>query len=133
MYDVSCRPSSFDRGCEERSLAHQIAFLRRGVFEHEVRGEPLIADSNHALFLNRDEAYRVAHPAGTGDDCTVFAFEEGLLWRPCARRSQPGPAWLLSAAEYCPEWILRKFMEALASPDPARRLRGSERPWRSAS
>jgi AraC family transcriptional regulator len=90
MYDVCCRPSSFERGREEWSRAHQLVFPRRGVFEREVRGERLIADSNHVLFFNRDQAYRVAHPAGAGDDCTVFTFEEELLWE--AVRSQD-PAW----------------------------------------
>jgi AraC-like DNA-binding protein len=58
-------------------------FPRRGLFEFESRGERLIADANQVLFLNCDQGYRVAHPAGAGasagDDCTVFAFDERVL------------------------------------------------------
>lgn len=79
VYDVCCRPRDKQRGPEERPLSHQIVFPRRGVFEFESRGEKLIADPNHVLFFNRDQPYRVAHPAGAGDDCTVFAFEDRLL------------------------------------------------------
>ncbi|HEX2674142.1 MAG TPA: AraC family transcriptional regulator [Polyangiaceae bacterium] len=79
VYDVRCRPHDKQRGPEERPLSHQIVFPRRGVFEFESRGVKLMADPNHVLFFNRDEGYRVAHPAGAGDDCTVFAFEDRVL------------------------------------------------------
>src|SRR6187549_3759195 len=79
VYDVRCRPHHRQRGPEERPLAHQIVLPRRGVFEFESRGEKVIADANQVLFFNRDQEYHVAHPAGGGDDCTVFAFDDGLL------------------------------------------------------
>jgi AraC-like DNA-binding protein len=79
VYDVCCRPRDFSRGPEERSRTHQIVFPRRGVFEREARGDKLLADANHVLFFLRDEPYRVSHPAGCGDECTVFAFEDALL------------------------------------------------------
>jgi len=79
VYDVHCRPHDKHRGPEERPLTHQIVFPRRGAFEFEARGEKLIADANRVLFFNRDQGYRVAHPAGAGDDCTVFAFDDRLL------------------------------------------------------
>jgi AraC-like DNA-binding protein len=77
--DVRCRPLDCSRGPEEWSRTHQIVFPRRGVFEREARGDKLLADANHALFLQRDEPYRVTHPGGCGDDCTVFAFDDALL------------------------------------------------------
>jgi AraC family transcriptional regulator len=77
--DVRCRPHDFSRGPEEWSRTHQIVFPRRGVFEREARGDKLLADANHALFFQRDEPYRVVHPGGCGDDCTVFAFDDALL------------------------------------------------------
>jgi AraC-like DNA-binding protein len=93
VYDVQCRPRDFARGAEEWARAYQVVFPRRGVFALEGRAGELIADANHALFFNRDEAYRVAHPAGCGDDCTVLAFEEPLAreaiaeWDPAAAES----------------------------------------------
>src|SRR5690348_6057613 len=79
IHDVRCRPHAMGRGPEELPRTHQIVFPRRGVFAFESRGETVIADANRVLFFTRDEPYRVAHPAGTGDDCTVFAFEDGVL------------------------------------------------------
>jgi AraC-like DNA-binding protein len=38
-----------------------------------------VADPNHILFFNRLETYRVSHPVGAGDDCTVFVFLPALL------------------------------------------------------
>jgi AraC family transcriptional regulator len=79
VFDVRCRPCEFARGPEEWSRTNQIVFPRRGVFEREARGDKIVADANHVLFFNRDEPYHVAHPTGSGDDCTVFVFEEALL------------------------------------------------------
>jgi AraC-like DNA-binding protein len=79
IYDVRCRPRDFSRGPEECLDAHQIAFPRHGVFERETRGERAIVDLNQVLFFNAHEPYRIAHPAGCGDDCTVFVFDPALL------------------------------------------------------
>jgi AraC-like DNA-binding protein len=89
VYDVCCRPSDFARGPEEWSRQNQIVFPRHGVFEREARGRKVIADANGVLFFNRDEAYHVAHPGRTGDDCTVFAFDDALLWD-AVRSHDPG-------------------------------------------
>ena len=79
VFDVHCRPRDFQRGAEEWSRTHQIVFPRQGVFECELRGQKLIADANRVLFFNRDESYRVAHPARCGDVCTVLSFAEAPL------------------------------------------------------
>src|SRR6188768_2627533 len=94
VYDVHCRAHRRERGPEERPLTHQIVLPRRGVFEFESRGEKVIADANQVLFFNRDQGYRVAHPTGSGDDCTVFAFEDRLLR---AAVELVDPRWLDSA------------------------------------
>jgi len=91
VYDVRCRPRDKQRGPEERPLTHQIVFPRSGVFEFESRGEKLIADANQVLFFNRGQGYHVAHPAGAGDDCTVFAFDDSLL---CDVLELVDPRWL---------------------------------------
>jgi AraC family transcriptional regulator len=78
VYDVCCRPRDVQRGAEEWSLVHQVVFPRRGIFERETGGRRLLADATQVLFFNREEGYRVAHPGGCGDDCTVFAFDDRL-------------------------------------------------------
>lgn len=79
VHDVRCRPHDFAPGREESSRLHQVVFPRRGVFERQLRGRRVIADPNQVLFFGRDEGYRVAHPAGCGDDCTAFSFTDALL------------------------------------------------------
>jgi AraC family transcriptional regulator len=96
VYDVGCRPLEFARGAEEWSLSHQIVFPRRGVFERETRGRKLLADPNQVLFFNRDESYRVAHPGGCGDDCTVFAFDDALVREAIAEWD---PAWAEASSQ----------------------------------
>lgn len=79
IYDVSCRPSSSQRGPEEHSSGHHIVFARSGLFLKQVAGREIVADPNHVLFFNRAEPYHCAHPVDGGDDCTVFAFQPELL------------------------------------------------------
>lgn len=77
--DVRCRACRGGCGGEERSSAHEIVLPRAGVFLKHVAGREVVADSNHVLFFNRHEPYRVSHPADGGDDCTVFAFADDVL------------------------------------------------------
>jgi AraC-like DNA-binding protein len=79
IYDVRCRPHNFAPGAEEAAEVHQIAFPRQGMFEREMCGERSVADLNHVLFFNAHESYRIAHPAGCGDDCTVFVYDTATL------------------------------------------------------
>jgi AraC-like DNA-binding protein len=77
VLDVRCRMPASPCGSEERVDEHQLVFTRVGAFvkhagprwRHEVVAEPL-----HVLVLDPDEPYRVSHPAGGGDECTVLAF-----------------------------------------------------------
>ena len=77
--DVCCRPHARQCGPEELSNANDIVFLRTGVFLKRVGREEIVADPNQVLFFRRNEPYRVAHPVGHGDDCTVLAFASDLL------------------------------------------------------
>ena len=76
--DVTCRPICRQHGQEEWVLEHLVVFPRSGVFVKSVRGRELVADPNQVLFFNPLEPYRVAHPTGRGDKCTVFEFRRGL-------------------------------------------------------
>src|SRR5437899_5681961 len=77
--DVSCRPHSRECGGEEISKANHIVFPRIGVFVKRIGKNEIIADPNHVLFFRKNEPYRVAHPVGAGDECTVLAFAPDLL------------------------------------------------------
>ena len=77
--DVRCRPHCRACGGEESTDAHQIVFVRAGVFVRRQGRRELVADSNQVLFFTRHEPYRVSHPVGDGDDCTVFTFSPEVL------------------------------------------------------
>lgn len=86
LYESECvtigdwRCAGHDRGtpAEEASTAYEIALVRRGVFQKQVRGERLIADAGCAVFFDEGEPYRVTHPAG-GDACTTIRLRGGVL------------------------------------------------------
>lgn len=77
--DVRCRPADGACGCEECSTMDDIAFVRRGVFVKHLGRRQVVANTNHAVFFNRNESYRVSHPVDGGDDCTVFWLRRDLL------------------------------------------------------
>jgi len=77
--DVRCRPHCRECGGEEWCEAHQIVFVRAGVFVRRQGRRELVADANQVLFFNRHEPYRVSHPVGSGDDCTAFTFSPEVL------------------------------------------------------
>jgi AraC family transcriptional regulator len=75
LVDVCCRESSSARSGEERAEAHQLIVVRSGVFiKHAAAAlrQDLVAEPMHGLLLNRDESFRISHPAPGGDDCTVL-------------------------------------------------------------
>lgn len=75
--DVCCTSSASPCGDEEHGRAHQLIFIRSGVFvKHSGPGgrREVVAEPMHVLCLNHDEPYRVSHPADGGDDCTALSF-----------------------------------------------------------
>jgi AraC-like DNA-binding protein len=75
LTDVCCRESSSACSGEEHARGHQLIVIRSGVF---VKHSPLasrralVAEPMQVLFLNRNEPFRISHPAAGGDDCTVL-------------------------------------------------------------
>lgn len=57
----------------------EIVFPRTGMFVWHARAEQVVADANHVLFFNANEAYRVSHPRIEGDDCTSFVFSASVV------------------------------------------------------
>ena len=61
---------------EEWSTDDCVVVTRRGVWELEVAGKAQHADSLTATCWNRHAPYRVRHPIGGGDHCTIFRLTE---------------------------------------------------------
>ncbi len=75
--DVQCDVPTSPPGPERHASAHQLVFVRTGVFlKHDgARGQrTLVAEPAHVLLVNRDEPYRTSHPADGGDACTTLTF-----------------------------------------------------------
>lgn len=110
--DFCCRPRDGACGREEHSLGDDLAFVRRGMFVKHVGRRQFVVNPNHVVFFNRAEGYRVGHPVGGGDDCTVFALRRDVLlsvlesFRPDAG-DRPGPLFPSVEAPSPPDLHLR--------------------------
>lgn len=107
----------------------RIVITRRGLWELDIHGVPLLADSTAATLWNRNTEYRVRHPVRGGDQCTIFRLtdagtralneeREARGSRKCdatfARRALPldGAAYLLHRT------LLRAAQGGAAKDDP---------------
>ena len=73
--DFRCGRSHGAFGPEEVARSDSLVFVRAGSFERECRGERDWADPSRVLLFRRGDPYRVAHPAGGHDACTVLALD----------------------------------------------------------
>jgi AraC family transcriptional regulator len=79
IYDVVCRAPQSGYGEIEFTTVPQIALPRRGVFVVDRHREQVVVDTNAAVLFGLEEEYRVSHPTGGGDDCTVLVLPPELL------------------------------------------------------
>lgn len=61
-------PGRGEEGCTD----DRIVITRRGAWELDIAGTPSLADPGTTTFWNRETPFRVRHPIGGRDDCTVF-------------------------------------------------------------
>jgi AraC family transcriptional regulator len=111
--DVRCRSSTNLLSAEEQTTAHEVVFPRAGVFVRHIGREQHVADSNHVLFFNPNEPYRVSHPVSGGDDCTSFVFSTDILLEALAFYDpqipdQPERPFRFSQAVLGPKTIIRQ-------------------------
>jgi AraC family transcriptional regulator len=111
--DVRCRPSTNRLSAEEQASEHEVVFPRAGVFVRHIGREQHVADSNHVLFFNPNEPYRVSHPVSGGDDCTSFVFSTDILLEALAVYEpqiydQPEKPFRFSHAVLAPKAIIRQ-------------------------
>jgi AraC-like DNA-binding protein len=77
--DVRCRAHRSGPGGEEHSPSLSLVLPRRGVFvKHGAAGE-VTADPLRVVPFVPGDVYRVSHPAGAGDDCTVFEYGDTVV------------------------------------------------------
>ncbi len=76
---VCCNGSCRTRGAEECASAVHLVFPYRGLYLRHVGNDQVVADANHVLFFNADEAYRVSHPVTGGDASLDLSLSEATL------------------------------------------------------
>lgn len=86
--DFRCAGVSSGPAADEFTPRHEIAFVRRGIFE-KTRGPDVVpADATRVVFFPAGQEYRVRHPLAGGDECTVLQVSDELL-REVLRECQP--------------------------------------------
>ncbi len=94
--DWHCHGADTPRGVEEWCSEDRVVITRCGTWELELAGEARLADPTFTVCWNRETPYRVRHPVGGQDRCTVFRLTAAgrtaleALDRPRRRRSGPG-------------------------------------------
>jgi AraC-like DNA-binding protein len=76
--EVVCPGGPRHPGTEEAAVGMAIALPRSGVFVRWHGQRSTVADATHALLFRAGEGYRVSHPCGHGDVCTVFRLDPAL-------------------------------------------------------
>jgi AraC-like DNA-binding protein len=79
IVDVACAAPRSPRGDPEWSAEAELIVPRRGVFALHRRDGVTVADAASAVLLGAGEEYRVSHPGGHGDACTVLTFAPEAL------------------------------------------------------
>ena len=77
--DFRCAGVSSGPDGDEFTPRHEIAFVRRGIFE-KTRGPNVVpADATRVVFFPAGQEYRVRHPLAGGDECTVLQVSDEVL------------------------------------------------------
>jgi len=91
VIDFRCRANVEAEGAEEPNPTHNIALVRRGVFQRTYQRDRFVADPTSVLFFNKNEPSRYAHPFPGGDDCTILTLDTPRALELVARHA-PGDA-----------------------------------------
>ncbi len=70
--DWQCHGENTAPGREETAGAYQIVVTRRGAYLRHSGRDQVLADPGTVVFYEPHRGYRVSHPAGDSDSCTVF-------------------------------------------------------------
>jgi len=76
---VCCAGTCRHRSAEECATSTHLVFRYRGVYLRHVSEDQAVADANHVLFFNADEAYQVSHPVDGGDASLSLDLSPALL------------------------------------------------------
>jgi AraC family transcriptional regulator len=77
--NVRCSGACRHRSTEECASLTQLVFPYRGLYVRHLGNDQAVADANHVLFFNADEAYQVSHPIRGSDESLVVVLPEPIL------------------------------------------------------
>jgi len=77
--NVDCRGTCRHRSADECASHTHFVFPFRGLYLRHVGQDQTVADANHVLFFNKDQAYQVSHPLAGGDTSLVVSLAEPMI------------------------------------------------------
>lgn len=77
--DIACTGLCRHRSEEECVSVTHLVFPYRGVYMRHAGTDQAVADANHVLFFNADEAYQISHPLPGGDASLSLALSDSTL------------------------------------------------------
>jgi len=77
--NVDCRGTCRHRSADECASHTHFVFPFRGLYLRHVGQDQTVADANHILFFNKDQAYQVSHPLAGGDTSLVVSLAEPMI------------------------------------------------------
>jgi AraC family transcriptional regulator len=77
--NVHCAGTCRHRSSEECASSTHLVFPYRGLYVRHVGSDQAVADANHVIFFNADEAYQISHPLPGGDASLSLRLSESLL------------------------------------------------------
>jgi len=77
--NVDCRGTCRHRSADECASHTHFVFPFRGLYLRHVGQDQTVADANHVLFFNKDQAYQVSHPLAGGDTSLVVSLAEPVI------------------------------------------------------
>jgi AraC family transcriptional regulator len=66
-------------GAAERTSAHELVFVRRGVFVLRAAGRETVITPNQAIIFPAGCDFSIAHPANGGDECVIVAMDDEVF------------------------------------------------------
>jgi AraC family transcriptional regulator len=90
LRNVRCAGACRHRTAQECASTTQLVFPYRGLYMRHVGNDQAVADANHVLFFNADEAYQVSHPVTGGDSSLSLMLSAEVLRELAPRESLNG-------------------------------------------
>lgn len=100
LTDVRCAGLDTPRSTEESTRGFELVLVRRGVMLREYRSRQVLMRPGSLMLFEREQPYRITHPAPGGDRCAVVSVPRPLLAEvaPALHEATPGTTAIRDSA-----------------------------------